>query len=393
MNSLADSAIGLLHAEVLNGDPMASLGTAFICSPSFALTAFHCIGDRETNQIKHPRVAIRLGGVPISGDVVEANSMADFAIIKLREPLPPGVRPLPLEQTVRNHSNFRSKGWPSARPFSSDPMTVSGQVTDPAATIFDGVHAIQLFCREAAAGLPLYGISGAPVLVEDQENASRAVGIMRWNPQSPSDHRVAYGGIAFACPLGAIIDNSDGLRNELGRDRQSLYIAYAEEDRQWAEFLHELMTSNGYRVTARFVFTKPGDAFRAKASETLVSFPNVLILVTANYEASDDPISIVEREMIEDHRGRRIPVLLMECEVPSFTSRLVPIDLRGEDDAMTWKRCALEGLYSVVAGPIAPSGVPFPLQRNDGMPIPIARDRPIRTLVDTTTMESDPDES
>ena len=66
--------------------------------------------------------------------------------------------------------------------------------------IENGIPALQLYCRDAAAELPLRGLSGAPVLVGTPE---RAVGIICWNPVD-GDAAPLKGGQLFAVPVWAL---------------------------------------------------------------------------------------------------------------------------------------------------------------------------------------------
>jgi hypothetical protein len=202
-------AIGLL----LPKEPVRGLtgATAFAVSEHYALTAFHCVGNRKTGVLAARDWEIRFSGGEKSSAVVADRSIPeDVALLRLTSGLPPGRAPLRLahagpELTLRR---FRAKGFPRERPFPADAETVTGTIADPLGTAFDGIPAIHLYSDQAAAGFPLGGLSGAPVMIEPGlyeshpgSGSDTAVGLIRWNPPNPSTPGTAFGGIVYATPV------------------------------------------------------------------------------------------------------------------------------------------------------------------------------------------------
>src|SRR6516225_6125582 len=138
-------AIGML----LPRDPVRELtpATAFAVSDNYALTAFHCVGNRKTGELFAQDWEISFPGEGKSSAVVEDRSIPeDVALLRLTSELPPGRTPLRLahagpELTLRR---FRAKGFPRARPFSTDAETVTGTIADPLGTAFGGIPAVHL---------------------------------------------------------------------------------------------------------------------------------------------------------------------------------------------------------------------------------------------------------
>jgi hypothetical protein len=308
------------------------IGTAFAYSRQNALTAFHCVGDREQGTLSSRDVVIRIGSSRIPGSVIEWDHLTDYALLELKEPIPSEYQPIPLTTAVHPNVSFTSKGWPSSRPFPDDSLAVSGFVTDPYATLFSGHPALQLFCQESAAGLALQGLSGAPVLVESHDGPA-AAGIIRWNPPKKDGSGSALGGIVYACPMSGLIPNSPQLRGyDFTSPDSRFLISYAETDIQWAEWIFAIATERGHHVDARFNFLRPGDNVRVELRSALDSYQNVLVVTTERYGDSEDELSRLEREMVQAHPGRKIPVVVRKCEAPGFLCDRLPIDLTGLDE-------------------------------------------------------------
>lgn len=356
LGSAPTMAIAALIDESVTPAPV--VGTAFAYARQSALTAFHCVGDRDRGTLSTREVTLRIGARRIRGIVIEWDHEFDYAILELAEPIPDGYQPIPLTTAVQPNVSFTSKGWPQSRPFRSDSVAVGGFVTDPFATIFGGRPALQLFCQESAAGLALKGLSGAPVLVESRDGPA-AAGIIRWNPPASDGSGTARGGIVYACPMSALIPNSPQLRGyDFASPDTRFLISYAEADLPWAEWLHSVATEKGHHVDARFNFLKPGDNFRQELHTALDNYQTVLAVITEHYGVSDDMLSRVEREMIQAHPGRKIPVLVSKCECPGFLCDLLPIDLTGldEEESVT---SLVNGLLRTTSL-VGPRRAPFP---------------------------------
>jgi hypothetical protein len=181
------------------------LGTAFATSPSLAVTAFHCVGDRRRGILRFPLVQLVFpDGQRIDADVQPGSAEADFALLILRDPLPDDFVPLVLNADVTVGADWTATGFPVAVP-DTEHTTVGGKVRDPNGKLRGGILALELFCDEAAAGrpLPLGGLSGAPVRANP---SGEVLGLIRWNPTAPDAPQLALGGQVFACPARTLID-------------------------------------------------------------------------------------------------------------------------------------------------------------------------------------------
>jgi hypothetical protein len=208
-------------------DDLTNYGTAFAISAEQGLTAFHCIGDRATGAITLPTIYLSFpGGAGIEATVVDGDAKADFALLRFTQSLPGDLQTVPLVPDADPHDPFRCMGYPDVP--GVDLTTSQGEIANPDGRIFDGIPAIQLFSKEAAASLSLYGMSGAPVLIGTTE---AAVGIIRWNPPSEHDPELATGGVVFACPTRSVIQ----ARPEL----KPFVIHRAPSDRVLMEEIHE----------------------------------------------------------------------------------------------------------------------------------------------------------
>jgi SAM-dependent methyltransferase len=190
-------AVGRLE-DARTGKP---LGTAFAVSARLALTAFHCVGDRESGDLRVRRVRCQWAEGASSASVNDADPAADVALLRLDRELPSALDPVPLAGETPGRASFEAPGDPAAVSGVS-PFTISGEIVSPRATL-GGVSVLQLLCRESVAELPLGGMSGAPVLAGQP---LRAVGVLRWNQPRRDRADLAAGGTAFAAPSSAILD-------------------------------------------------------------------------------------------------------------------------------------------------------------------------------------------
>jgi hypothetical protein len=199
-------AIGKLLDE--NGETL--LGTAFVASPSHALTAFHCIGNSDTGEVWRQRVLLEfLTGDQIAGSYEVGSRVEDYAILSLQSPLPEGLEPVLLLDQAYPSEPFRAAGYPSSvhgpdNPDQPDISYIGGLVRAENTSIFGGAPAIQLYSDEGAAGLSLHGMSGGPVLVG--QNPEGAVGLVRWNNPRKDAPELGVGGNFWACPIKLIVE-------------------------------------------------------------------------------------------------------------------------------------------------------------------------------------------
>jgi len=205
-------AIARVFADPLER-PQDFLGTAFAVSDLLALTAFHCVGDRVSNVHREQVWLSFQTGASVQAQYDGVDPYADFAVLRLLDELPDDLHWLPLTTDTFRREKFDSPGYPSAVKMTGF-YTVSGDVKNPSASV-ENAEAIELFCRESAAGLSLHGLSGAPVIVG---NPPTAVGIVRWNPPASQDPLLAAGATLYACPIKAAAARRPDLKRFV-RDR------------------------------------------------------------------------------------------------------------------------------------------------------------------------------
>jgi hypothetical protein len=219
-------------------DKEKTVGTAFVITPAFALTCFHCIGDRNKSEVVTHDVLLRFEDdrphhaqyVAVDGD-----AKLDFALLELKPPLDHDCPVVPLVTDIDVHAPFRSIGYAYLEGVTIP--TVSGIVSNPDTRIHDGTPAIALACTEAAVNFSLHGMSGAPVLVGPGE---AAVGLVRWNPPDRLNPRpgLGVGGMVFACPIKSILEKAPFLAAQIRSPKQLLSSTSPGSDRaaltRWA---------------------------------------------------------------------------------------------------------------------------------------------------------------
>jgi len=175
-------AIARLQSTFRDGQEQKN-GTAFAFTPVDVLTAFHCVQDDHGDGAAYSHdIMLHFQNVQIRARVIAASARFDVAVLRLERPLPKQLAPIGLVRDCQLNERWNSAGYPRAvdhREVSGTPL--AGRVTATTVPILGGVPAIGLHCDQAAAGLPMEGASGAPVLVGP---APAAVGLVRWNPPS-----------------------------------------------------------------------------------------------------------------------------------------------------------------------------------------------------------------
>ncbi|WP_158812195.1 N-6 DNA methylase [Streptomyces fulvoviolaceus] len=189
-------AIGRL-SDAVTGAP---LGTVFAVTDRFALTAFHCVGDRMNKKITVRRLRCTWEQSVSDATVHSGDPLNDVALIRLKRKLPAGLYPVPVVAEAPVHAPFRAPGAPHDIQGVSL-FAASGQVTWSSKRLEDGAHVIQLACSEADK-LSMHGLSGAPVLLG---SPPRAAGVIRWNEPRRDNPELAAGSTLFAAPFTAII--------------------------------------------------------------------------------------------------------------------------------------------------------------------------------------------
>jgi SAM-dependent methyltransferase len=138
-----------------------------------------------------------------SGATVTDHDMVnDVALMRLDRVLPDALEPVSLSRDVVVHDQWSAPGAPAelGELFLS---AVSGLVVMPDGFLPDGARGMELLCWESIAGLPLAGLSGAPVLTG---TPPKAVGLIRWNPQQQDHPERAAGATVYAAPAARMLE-------------------------------------------------------------------------------------------------------------------------------------------------------------------------------------------
>jgi hypothetical protein len=226
--SIRLSRLAITKISTTEGD--SALGTAFAVSRSLAITAFHCVGNRETQErLSRVRLNWTGGTQKTHAKFVSGDCSLDYALLELEGAVSDEFTPLRWSESVTAAGPFRAFGFPVSLP-DVDMTCITGTVASSECTIFEGTPAIQLYCNESAAGLRLRGMSGAPVLVGNPEEP---VGLIRWNPPSEEDSNRGIAGMVYATPLLVI------------RQRHPVFFPEDESKRssekQWKSYVHNVL--------------------------------------------------------------------------------------------------------------------------------------------------------
>jgi hypothetical protein len=201
-------AVGRL--DDLTGKP---LGTWFAVADEWALTAFHCVGDRQVSPpaLRCVDIVARIGGTGLAATVEDFDPELDIALLRLRDSLPPGISPLGLSAEVGVGDWFEASGYPAAAEDDElDAWSVGGHVTSVLTRFRNGAPAIAVTVDGLDHQVPLQGMSGAPVLVG--RTAPQAVAILRYTVLADEQTGVALGNTLFATPMSAVAERFPELR-------------------------------------------------------------------------------------------------------------------------------------------------------------------------------------
>ena len=209
------------------------LGTGFAVSPEWAITAFHCVGDRHLDPpvLRHRDVRMVMGDEAFAATVSEYDPRLDIALLKLAQPLPSQIRPIALGCDVMVGSRFEAFGYPEAAEDAElEGWAVSGGVTSVLMRFRDGTPAIAVYVEGLDHRLPLQGISGAPLLM-----GQRAVGVMRYSVLADEQTGVALGDTLFATPASAVAERFPAVRP---------YLEVSEPERKRRGILRPLLRTD-----------------------------------------------------------------------------------------------------------------------------------------------------
>ena len=186
------------------------LGTSFAVSPTHVVTDRHCLVKAAVKgkplaaraRVRFPADAMRVHEeVLVDLSLVDDLLEDDLALLKCAQPIPAWLTPL--VPVAAESGDWSTIAWPDDTDQREvDGVRFTGHIRGYA-TEHD-VPALELWCREAAAGEPagLHGASGAPVLSVGLGPRS-FVGVIRWN--SESSQGAAIGGRVFASPAAVLM--------------------------------------------------------------------------------------------------------------------------------------------------------------------------------------------
>jgi hypothetical protein len=161
-------------------------GTAWLLDAKYALTAAHCIGNEETQELfsskKNPNYPIRLqfDGWSVNAKVIRHDVTIDAALLELETAAKPSQAAIPLgnlpKLSVWPSSKYRWSAWGYASG-NQEGLTLSGEITERNGKVEEGVSALQLSCQQGGF-TGIEGASGSAVCVH-----GIAVGIVRSGPK------------------------------------------------------------------------------------------------------------------------------------------------------------------------------------------------------------------
>jgi hypothetical protein len=361
-----------------------TLGTAFAVTNRTAVTAYHCVGDRRTGVLYGNSIAIDFPGGRVQARVIACDLRHDLALLELHDSIPSQLRPIPLSRLARRHASFAAGGWPINRPFPCDQYEVSGRIVTPRATIFGGIDSIQLFCEQAAAGQPMHGLSGAPIIVQMVNGEEAAIGLIRCSPDS-SGTGIADGGTLYGSPVSAVIDIC-GLRGcEIVREPFEYGICGSTSmlDVDWAKWIDKELDNAGLHAYLRVRDLRPGDNYVEVIEEYFRDIKVFYVIVSADYSTGMDDIGAHEKRIMlaSGKDARRIPVRIDDSKLPEFLQHIVPVELQNRDEEQA-KELLMQSVRPHAAVPS--SCIKFPgraagasLRTDDNCQTPIVTSTPV----------------
>ena len=198
MDPIVRNAIARI--DIVQGGRSGSRGTGFLVAPDLVLTASHVVADRGAAMLTlYPgTIALTFPTHSTEAAVVEGrvDPRADWILLRCAVP-PPGVRPIPLADSVEDGAAWETYGFPDANP--RDGLAQVGTVTHASGT-FEGVSAYQLFSDQASSGsgAPVKGASGGPVIV-----GGAIVGLLRASLMKEGQN---VAGTLYGCPIELVLD-------------------------------------------------------------------------------------------------------------------------------------------------------------------------------------------
>ena len=164
------------------GDGTGKTGTAFYVGGKYALTALHVVADTRNRPpafLRSIKLQFPDAPTPVGATVVDElwSAEGDWAVLECETP--PNAVAIEFGPEPAYGKEWTTYGFPDISPTG---MAMAGEVRDAKLRPLAGFAelpqhpALQLFCKEAAAGMGarMHGFSGAPCLVD-----GKAVGILR----------------------------------------------------------------------------------------------------------------------------------------------------------------------------------------------------------------------
>lgn len=181
-----------LRAAICRVEVGGSVGTGALVAPGVVLTALHVVADRQPQVAPIPgTITLSFPEGAVGGTLLESrwDGQADWALIATDRQL--AARPIPLADASGSGVAWETHGFPEAQPV--DGMVIGGRIANHAGRYYE-IPALQLYSDEAAAagGMPVRGLSGAPVLVD-----GALVGVLR---ASLLEKGRNVAGTLYACP-------------------------------------------------------------------------------------------------------------------------------------------------------------------------------------------------
>lgn len=181
-----------LRAAICRVEVGGSVGTGALVAPGVVLTALHVVADRQPQVTPIPgTITLSFPERAVVGTLLPDrwDASADWALIAVDPALT--ARPIPLADAPGSGLSWETHGFPEAQPV--DGMVIGGRISNHAGRYYE-IPALQLYSDEAAAagGMPVRGLSGAPVLVD-----GALVGVLRASLLKEGKN---VAGTLYACP-------------------------------------------------------------------------------------------------------------------------------------------------------------------------------------------------
>lgn len=189
----------LAIARLDDAEGVRSLGTAFAVTRRLALTALHCVRNQQTKKVRCVWVTGK-AVVTTSASVMDHDEINDVALLQLDRVLPESLSPVQLTGDFKPNDRFAAPGVLGDLP--ELPLaSISGDIVWSVRLVAREADVIQLWCAQSST-LPLGGLSGAPVLTG---NPQQAIGVIRRNPPRSDNPDLAAGSIVLAAPASLLM--------------------------------------------------------------------------------------------------------------------------------------------------------------------------------------------